>query len=195
MELNKNKYAKKEVLDILNAYKAEYEKKFAEYREEIYRLREEVRQAETEVATLKNKEELIVLTLERAEQTAIDIKNEAQLQYALEIERLKKFSARWNAYFKELKEKYPLYPPVKKALDFKEKADKVLNNSKAKEAVSKLDNAIPKSKSAKFDPKSKIKDYIAATGNNGFNLDEVLHPGDLELEDLCKELGLIDGNE
>lgn len=195
MELNKNKYAKKEVLEILNAYKAEYDKKFAEYRDEIYRLREEIKVAEAQATVLKNKEELIVLTLERAEQTAIDIKNEAQLQYALEVERLKKFSARWNAYFKELKEKYPLYPPVIKAVEFKEKADKVLNNSKAKEAVARLDNAIPKLKSGKFDPKSKIKDYIAATGNNGFNLDEVLHPGELELEDLCKELGLIDGNE
>ena len=50
-------------------------------------------------------------------------------------------------------------------------------------------------KEEKFDPKSKIRDYIAATGDNGFNLDEVLNPGELQLEDLCKELGLIDGNE
>ena len=43
--------------------------------------------------------------------------------------------------------------------------------------------------------KQKIKDYIAATGDNGFNLDDVLNPGELELEELCRELGLIDAEE
>ena len=42
-----------------------------------------------------------------------------------------------------------------------------------------------------FNPKKKIVDYIASTGDNGFNLDEVLNPGELQLEDLCKELGLM----
>ena len=43
-----------------------------------------------------------------------------------------------------------------------------------------------------FNPKSKIADYIVATDGSGFNMDEVLKPGELKLEDLCKELGLMD---
>ena len=43
-----------------------------------------------------------------------------------------------------------------------------------------------------FDPKSKIEAFVAATSDNGFNLNEVLNPGELQLEDLCKELGLIE---
>ena len=43
-----------------------------------------------------------------------------------------------------------------------------------------------------FAPKEKIQDYIASTSDSGFNLDEVLNPGELELEDLCKELGLME---
>ena len=38
----------------------------------------------------------------------------------------------------------------------------------------------------------KINDYIVATSDTEFNLDEVLNPGELDLEDLCKELGLMD---
>ena len=47
----------------------------------------------------------------------------------------------------------------------------------------------------KFNPKSKIKDYIVATNDGGFDMNEVLNPGVLKLEDLCKELGLIEEGE
>ena len=46
-----------------------------------------------------------------------------------------------------------------------------------------------------FNPKQKINEYIAATADNGFNLEEVLNPGTLHLEDLCKELGLLEETE
>lgn len=194
LELNKNKYAKKEVLDILNAYKNEYEKRIAEQREIIYRLNEEIKGLNAISQSLKDKEQLILSTLVRAEKTAIDLQEQAEQQYALEIERLKKFTARWNNYFRELKEKYPMYSPTKKAMQLKKCVEEIPQSSKAKDAILQIENILPE-KAEKFDPKSKIRDYIAATGDNGFNLDEVLNPGELQLEDLCKELGLIDGNE
>ena len=96
----------------------------------------------------------------------------------------------------ELKEKYPMYAPVKKALEIKGKIDKISSKDKPKEVVNKLESSIPKEVAGdNFNPKRKIRDYVAATGDNGFNLDEVLNPGELKLEDICKELGLLDGNE
>ncbi len=196
MDLSKKKYTNKEVLDILNAYKGEYEKRFAEQREIIYRLNEELKTLKAETESIRGKESIISATLIRAEQTAQDLKDKAELQYMLEVERLKKFVSRWEKYFEELKERYPHYQPVKKAIEFVGKIERVSEDEDPKEVVSRLDGAIPKSvANEKFDPKSKIKDYIAATGNNGFNLDEVLNPGKIELEDICKELGLMDGNE
>ena len=56
-----------------------------------------------------------------------------------------------------------------------------------KEILSKAKNS-----SVDFNPKAKIDESLAATSDNGFNLDEVLNPGTLHLEDLCKELGLLD---
>ena len=196
MELNKKKYTNKEVLDILNAYKGEYEKRFAEQREIIYRLNEELKNLQAETENIRGKEAIISATLIRAEQTAQDLKDKAELQYMLEVERLKKFSARWEKYFEELKEKYPFYAPVKKAVEFVNKVDKITGDEEPKEVISRIESIIPKSVGGeKFDPKSKIRDYIAATGDNGFNLDDVLNPGEIELEDICKELGLMDGNE
>ena len=137
----------------------------------------------------------MVATLTRAEKTAIEVEQNAKLQYSLEIERLKKFSKKWDLYFEELKEKYPLYPPVKNARAVKGKIDGVDNEDNPKEIIESLDKMIPEKTNGVFDPKKKIKDYIAATGVNGFNIDEVLNPGELQLEDLCKELGLIDSDE
>jgi hypothetical protein len=196
LELTKKKYAQNEVVEIMKAYKGEYEKKLTEQQETILRLTEEVRILKEKSEEIEKKKEIILATLIRAEQTANDLKEKSELQYKLEIEKLKEFTVRWNGYFEELKEKYPMYAPVKKALEIKGKIDKISSKDKPKEVIGKLESSIPKEVAGdNFNPKRKIRDYIAATGDNGFNLDEVLNPGELQLEDICKELGLLDGNE
>ena len=68
-------------------------------------------------------------------------------------------------------------------------------NGGEKSVIDKLSTLIPQTprgKKQSFDPKARIDEYIAATGDNGFNLEEVLNPGELQLEDICKELGLIE---
>ena len=87
---------------------------------------------------------------------------------------MKKLSTDWQDFFDSLKEKYPTYEVVK---EIKDTLDSINKPSKV------------------FNPQSKINEYIAATSDSGFNLDEVMNPGDLKLEDLCKELGLIEPNE
>ena len=69
------------------------------------------------------------------------------------------------------------------------------NHKQKSGKVEELDSVLAvngKKKDKKFNPKAVISDYIVATENNGFNMDEVLNPGELRLEDLCKELGLIE---
>ena len=44
-----------------------------------------------------------------------------------------------------------------------------------------------------FDPKKRIERYVAEESDTGFNLDDVLNPKqELDLEKLCRELGLMD---
>ena len=70
-------------------------------------------------------------------------------------------------------------------------------NSLDQSSISSLDNELSKNmiKVGLKVPDKSIQDYIASTGDNGFNLDEVLNPGELKLEDLCKELGLLEEND
>jgi len=195
LQLKKRKYKRAEVLAMLDAYKSEYETRLAEQRANIQEIAKERDMILAELDALKEKESLIISTLIRAEQTAMELKEQAEVEYALEVERLKRFSEKWDAYFKKVKDKYPTSTAVKKAVGVKDKLDKAIKTKKAKEVVQNMDLLLDGGKKAKFNPKSKIRDYIAATSDNGFNLDEVLNPGELQLEDLCKELGLIGENE
>ena len=196
MELNKRKYKKKEVESIITVVKIAYEARLADQKEVVLELNKEIAALKVELSAYKEKEGVILSTMENAQQSAESLKERAELQYALEVERLKQFSSRWERYLEDLKEKYPLYQPVEKATEIMDVIDGLSNDADAKETVELLDAKLVDAEMAKpFNPKQKIRDYIAATGDNGFNLEEVLNPGELELEEICKELGLIDGDE
>ena len=193
MELKKKKYKKAEVLAMLEEYKNEYETRLVEQKANMQELVREKNELAGQLDAIKSRESLIIATLERAEKTAAELIEQAELEYSLEIDRLKAFSEKWESYFKKVKEKYPTSNVVKKAVSVKRKIDLVLKNDEnSKKIINEIDGLISGDKKKKFNPKEKIRDYIAATGDNGFNLDEVLNPGKLQLEDLCKELGLIE---
>ena len=92
-----------------------------------------------------------------------------------------------------LVEKYPMYPIVVSADKMRERVEEILKNG-GEDAVKKIIGEFYESTGDAldgFDPKKKISEYIAATDDSGFSMDEVLNPGKLQLEDLCKELGLL----
>ena len=192
MDIRKRKYKQAEVLEIVNACKMCYEEKIFELKAEIFSLSEKVNELNAQLLKEREKEVAISSALLRAEQLSTELKEKAQAQYQAEIERIKKFSIAWNDYFHALREKYPHYQPVQDALKIVDALES--DNENAKDAFDKIENYIVKD-DERFDPKRKIRDYIAATGDNGFNLDEVLNPGELQLEEICKELGLLGGEE
>ncbi len=193
MELKKRKYKRKDVNLMLDAYKSQYENLINELRSRISQLSKENKELYDQLEKVNEKEKLIILTLERAEKTASQIVEQAELEYSLEMERLKKFSKSWDDYFDALKEKYPLYKATKKAVAIKEKVDKDSKTKNSKNTIKELEKLI--NEEEKFNPKQKIKDYIVATSDTGFDMNKVLHPGELELGEICKELGLIEENE
>ena len=193
MELKKRKYKRNDVSLMLNAYKAQYENLISELRSRISQLSNENKTLFEQLTRANEKEQLIISTLERAEKTANDISEQIELEYSLEMERLKKFSKSWNNYFEQLKEKYPMHKTTKKLVALKEIVDTHSKTNSSRKTIRELDKLI--SEEQKFNPKQKIKDYIVATSDTGFDMDKVLNPGKLELGDLCKELGLIEENE
>ncbi len=197
MELDKRKYSQKEVSLIFDAYKKEYEKRFFELKTRISELINENERLKAKLDKNTDKEALIISVLSRAEKTAIDLEKQSQLEYELELERLRKFSEKFDDFFQKQREKKSTGKSVKKFEIIKEQIQSINKSSSPKKVIKELDKLIEDDTKIHpvFDPKKKIGDYIAATSDNGFNMDEVLNPGELKLEDICKELGLIDSNE
>ena len=180
---------------MINAYRAEYENLISEQNNRISELIKENANIRAKEDYINQKEKLILTTLEQAENNAKMLDEKSKLQYYYEMQRLKQFVEIWDAYFNDLQEKYPLYSSVKQAVDIKDKVIKS-QEKEARKTILEIDEILSKQKE-RFNPKKKIDEYIAATtaSANGFNLDDVLNPGELQLEDLCKELGLIEENE
>ena len=191
MELTKKKYKKEEVLELLKEYKAECDEKTDDLVFKLEAIKKEKALAEAELFSYKQKESLINKSLEDARAYADAMQKETDLKYSLEEEKLKKFSVKWKSYFGYLKEKYPFYPALKEREALLEKVNGLFGNSSPTQTVIKADELLADEENA-FNPQRRINDYISATGDNGFNLEEVLNPGELKLEDLCKDLGLME---
>jgi hypothetical protein len=195
LELTKNKYHKSEVQKMLEDSTTYYEDKLFEQKTRIDELIKENQQLLSSLEVYKTKEQSINNALISADKEANDLIERSKVQYAMVVESLKKFYLKWNLYFKELKDKYPLYPAVNKALNLAESLNKIFTVKDERQVIEELKEELYQTQGDDgrvFDPKRKIEDYIAATSENGFNINDVLNPGELELEDLCKELGLIE---
>lgn len=199
MEFSKRKYARTEVEKIVAEISRGYEEKLAEQKARIAELVRENSACNVELDAYKNKDRQISDAIKRAESYSCDLKQKSDMQYALAVEKISLFLDKWQAYFDHLKEKYPMYPVVQKAIGLTDKIREVIGKTDAETVIVTADKEISGLNGIKqtgsFNPKEKIADYIAATENNGFNMDEVLNPGALRLEDLCKELGLLTESE
>ena len=197
MNLSKRKYKREEVESIVKSLTDDYEERLKSQKNRISSLLSENKRLTSELGEYEDKERLIISTLQDAEEKAEELKENARMRYSLVVGKLKNFSSRWEKYFGYIVEKYPFYPEVVKASATIKGIKEILDDEDEEKTVKKADEILSRAegKTVKrnvFDPKSKIEAYIAAEGDNGFNLDEVLNPGELKLEDLCKELGLTE---
>ena len=193
MELDKKKYKAEEVQSLLDELKTEYNGKLAERNEEIFELNGKLKRMRAELESFKNRDSLISSSLQAAEEQAEKIRETERLQYELALARLNDFQLKWESYFEYLFEKYPYYKITEQTLNIAVRLKQVLGSGGAAiEKLGKLDDLIEReTAAAQFNPKEKIERYIE-NDVNGFNLEEVLNPGELQLEDLCRELGLME---
>ncbi len=193
MDFDKRRYTQKEVSLIFDAYKKEYEKHFSDLKNRINELISENQILKLKLDKSSDKESLILAVLTRAEKTALDLEKQSKLEYELELERLKNFSQKWEKYFSDLSDKSNS-DKAKKTEIIIEHLKSTNKSSSPKNVIKELDKLIDEDTKINpiFDPKKKISEYIASTSEGGFSMDEVLNPGELKLEDICKELGLLD---
>ncbi len=195
LELKKRKYKKSEVEDLINRETSDLRQQLNIERDKIAELNEENKRLSLSLQNYARQDAIINSAIKAAEEKAEEIKNSAKSLYDLEMQNLKAFSERFSGYFSYITEKYPHYTAVKEAKNVYDKIVEALKIEDSKTAIKAVSCELDKIKSVKeavFNPKQKIDDYIAATGDGGFDLNEVLNPGELHLEDLCKELGLIE---
>ncbi len=196
MQLDKKKYTGAEVQRMFDAYKKHFESRYTEQQKIISGLTRELNEMKSQVESVSSKEALIIAVLRRAEQTAMDLDQQVNAKYKEELERLITFSSDWDDFFNALREKYPEEEQVKKAVLINEKLNSEKNKAQPKLLIRELEQMISEEKvHPNFDPKKKIADYIEATSDGGFSMEDVLNPGELKLEDICRELGLIDEDE
>jgi len=193
MELDKKKYKREEVENLISTVQSKYEEKISSFKLRINDLVRDNKSLQAELQSYKENDEKVSSAIKDAEDFSVMLKNKAKEQYQAEVELLKSFSMRWREFFVALKEKYPLYAKTDSAKKVYDDISKIISSKTESDAISLCNQALGDN-DAPFNPKGKINDYIAATSDNGFNLDEVLNPGELELEELCRELGLLDEN-
>lgn len=99
-------YDKNEVNNFLSNLNSNFEMVNAEQKARIEELKKQNESLTLEVEVYRKKEKLIERTLTEATRRANDIEQELKTQYALEIERLKIFGAKWTNCYEELKLKY-----------------------------------------------------------------------------------------
>ncbi|MBQ3596843.1 MAG: hypothetical protein II988_03410 [Clostridia bacterium] len=198
MELTKRKYNRAEVQEIINKISEQYEQGNNELKEKVVELFDANKRLLSENDLLKSQSDSVVKALSDARDRASQIENSAVEKYNATLLSLKNFLIKWKVYFDYLSEKYPYYQTSTQSLRLINNLRVVLDgNSLDQSSISSLDNELSKNmiKVGLKVPDKSIQDYIASTGDNGFNLDEVLNPGELKLEDLCKELGLLEEND
>ncbi len=195
MKINKIKYNKEEVLDLMDEQKNDYEIIIGEQKSVIQRLKADIRKLSAELESYKNRENLIMLTLRSSEEKAEEIRRQSELEYAAELRRMSELKARWNGLFAGIEKKFPHHFAVRKSETLLKRIDEILGgNGTAKEKFNGLSDAL-KGYSAPFDPKEKVERYLDGVEEETactIDLNEVLNPGELDLEELCKEMGLME---
>lgn len=194
--LTKRKYKKDEVTLLLTEKDRIFGEEIQTLKTAIDELKAENEKLSKQLAAYTEKSALIESAIVDSRAKAEETEKKAKLRYSLAIEKIKNFSKKWNDYFNYLVKKYPLYSVAQKSAELGRKIDEILScegDESAIEVLNKdLDEMLSNTGNKVFDPKEKIREYVAATSGNGFDLNEVLNPGELKLEDLCKELGLTD---
>lgn len=194
MELLKKRYCREEVEGLLNASGAEFSNRLEYQKQIIAELSEKNADLQRQLDFYLGKDDLIAAAIKTATQKSQETQKEVDVLYQIECERLQNFCDKLKAFCdKNLK----FSQNAGKVKDINDKMQCVLSSDiscaeKINQAESVLDNrAIEKQKSIEiFNPQKIINEYIACSSGGGFDMDEILNPKDVNLEEVCNQMGL-----
>lgn len=102
----KQGYDKKEVHDYLNVLAERNENQIKENQARLINIKKENNELKSQLFVFREREDEIKNSLYAANEKASEMTLELKIQYALEIERLRIFQAKWTNCYEELKERY-----------------------------------------------------------------------------------------
>lgn len=161
----------------------EYEIILGEQKNVILSQKEQVKKLTAELEAYKNRENLADITLKTAERRAAELKKLSEREYAAEMRRLTEFKKRWDAYFAAIRENKGGHKAVKDGEALIDRLGAVLlKNASDREKILNVAEDLSRMKPAAED----------AAQTFALDMSEVLNPGELDLEELCKEMGLME---
>ena len=178
------KFTQKETEQLIAGIREAYETKLRQLNYRLEGLEGENRSLRASLAERKAKEERVGRAIVQAESKGEEIKEFYRLSAETEWRTLRLFCEKWRALAAGMAVALPA-AEVKKYAGFADDLAALLGRRQA--------DLAPRAEEEKFDPKAVIEKYVEGEEESGFNLDDVLNPkGKLDLEKLCRNLGLMD---
>ncbi len=182
------KITQQEAEKLIAGIREAYEIKIRQLNYRLEGLTAENRSLRASLAELKSKEGKVGKAIVAAEEKGEEIVRLYRMSAETELNTLRLFAEKWKRLAGQMAGAIPA-SEAKKYADFAENLSALLGKERGRFGVSDANAAEQES----FDPKAVIEKYVEGEEETGFNLDDVINPkGELDLEKLCRNLGLMD---
>ncbi len=177
------KFTQKETEQLIAGIREAYETKIRRLEYRLEGLTAENRSLRASLAEHKEREGKVGRAIVDAESKGEEIKQLYRMTAETEWRTLKLFADKWKKLAAQMQGLIPARE-AKRYAEFSENLSALLGRDPG---------FTPPEEGEEFDPKAVIGRYVEGEEESGFNLDEVLNPkGELDLEKLCRNLGLMD---
>ena len=188
------KFTQQETEKLIAGIREAYEIKIRQLNYRLDGLVSENRSLRASLAEYKSREGRVGRAIVAAEEKGEEIRELYRMSAETELRTLRLFADKWKKLAAQMAEVFPKGEAEKYA-GFADDLAALLG--KERFALPEEEEAPPAPVAeGKFDPKAVIEKYVEGEEETGFNLDDVLNPkGKLDLEKLCRSLGLMEEEE
>ena len=188
------KFTQQETEKLIAGIREAYEIKIRQLNYRLDGLVSENRSLRASLAEYKSREGRVGRAIVAAEEKGEEIRELYRMSAETELRTLRLFADKWKKLAAQMAEVFPK-GEAEKQKGFADDLAALLGQERF--ALPEDAEAPPApAAEGKFDPKAVIEKYVEGEEETGFNLDDVLNPkGKLDLEKLCRSLGLMEEEE
>lgn len=180
------KITQQEAEKLIAGIREAYEIKIRQLNYRLDGLTAENRVLRASLAEYKSREGKVGKAIVAAEEKGEEIVQMYRMSAETELSSLRLFADKWKRLAAQMAGAIPV-DEAKKYAEFAENLSALLGKERGRFGMN--EQAQPE----QFDPKAVIEKYVEGEEETGFNLDDVINPkGELDLEKLCRNLGLMD---